>query len=472
MATKASLVVPTHLESSDVAQNPVIENKAQLVEYLAAGSRSPELFRLGAEQEMFVFSGDDYRPVEYDGQQPGIKALLERLVDFGWNLVFESDLPIAATRDGRSVTLEPGGQIELSGAPLHDAHQVWDETQSYHRELASLADELGLSFLAIGYRLKHSRQPIPWMPSQRYEIMRAWMPQRGNLGLDMMQRTSSMQVNVDFASESDMVKKLRVALALQPIATALFANSPADLVNINGYKSYRSKIWEDTDPDRCGSLPFVFESGMGFERYTDYALDVPMYFVHREGRHVDATGLSFRDFLDGRLSILPGQRPLLTDWENHLSTLFPQVRLKQYLEMRGADAGDAKSRVPALTALWAGVLYDSQSLDTAWQRVGDWTLEERSSMESGVAKQGFHTPFRNESVQELALWMLDLARQGLERRNVRNGAGEDESRYLSPLQNAAESGQTFAEQLVRKYSGQWQENTNAALAAMCQETFS
>jgi len=421
---------------------------------------------------MFVFSGDYYRPAEYDGKHPGIKALLERLVQFGWDLVFENDNPVAATRDGCSITLEPGGQVELSGAPLRNAHQVWDETQSYHRELAILADELGLSFLAIGYQPKHSRHQIPWMPSERHEIMRAWMPQRGTLGLDMMLRTSSMQLNVDFASEPDMVNKFRVALALHPIATALFANSPSDMEDIDGYKSYRNKIWEDTDPDRCGSLPFVFESGMGFERYTDYALDVPMYFVHRDGRHVDATGLSFRDFLNGRLSILPGQRPLLKDWENHLSTLFPNVRLKQFLELRGADAGDATSRVPALTALWAGILYDRLSLDAAWQRVSDWTVEERRSLESGVAKQGFRTPFRNESVQELALWMLDLARQGLKRRNVRNGAGDDESRYLLPIQHAAESGQTFAEQLVRKYSGQWREDPDTALAAMCQETFS
>ena len=472
MTTKAPLVMPMHPVSSGEAEHPVVENKAQLVEYLAAGCKTPESFRLGAEQEMFVFSGDDYHPADYDGAEPGIKALLERLIEFGWDPVFEDDRPIALRRGGSSITLEPGGQIELSGAPLENAHQVWEETQSYHRELATLTDELGLSFLAIGHQPKHSQQQIPWMPKQRYEIMRAWMPQRGSLGLDMMQRTSSMQVNVDFSSESDMVGKFRVALALQPVATALFANSPYDLGGVNGYKSYRSKIWEDTDPDRCGSLPFVFESDMGFERYTDYALDVPMYFVHRGDRYFDATGLSFRDFLDGRLSILPGERPLLTDWVDHLSTLFPQVRLKQYLEMRGADAGDATSRVPALTALWAGILYDRQSLGAAWQRVGDWTLDERRSLESGVAQHGFSTPFRNGTVQELALWMLDLARQGLERRDVQSHGGVDESRYLLPLQQAAETGQTFAEELVQKHSESGRDDIDTALAAMCQETFS
>ena len=471
MITKAPLDMPMYSDST-AAENQGLENKAQLVEYLSSGCKSPDLFKLGAEQEMFVFSGENYQPADYDGSKLGIKALLERLAEFGWNLVFENDLPIALTRDGGSITLEPGGQIELSGAPLQDVHQVLSETRSYYRELATLADELGLSFLAIGHQPKHSRQQIPWMPKQRYEIMRAWMPKRGSHGLDMMQRTSSMQVNVDFSSESDMVQKFRVALALQPVATALFANSPLDLGSLNGYQSYRSKIWENTDPDRSGSLPFVFESGMGFERYTDYALDVPMYFVHREGRYIDASGLSFRDFLAGRLSILPGQRPLLTDWINHLSTIFPQVRLKQYLEMRGADAGDATTRVPALSALWAGILYDDQSLEAAWQRIGDWSPEERRSLGSRVAKHGFSTPFRNESVQELALWMLDLARQGLERRNVCNGEGVDESQYLLPLQEAAEARQTFAEALVKKYSGQWQGNIDIALAAMCQETFS
>lgn len=472
MITKAPHAMPMHPESTDVAQNPIIENKAGLVNYLAEGCKSQGQFRLGAEQEMFVFSGEDYRPVEYDGERPGIKALLERMVTFGWSPVFENGQPIALTRDGSSITLEPGGQIELSGAPWRDTHQVSAEAQSYYRELATVSDELGLRFLALGFQPKHSRQQIPWMPKQRYEIMRAWMPQRGSLGLDMMQRTSSMQVNVDFASEEDMVKKFRVALALQPIATALFANSPSDLGSVDGYKSYRSKIWEDTDPDRCGSLPFVFEAGMGFERYADYALDVPMYFVQRDGTYIDATGLSFRDFLNGELSVLPGQRPLLSDWVNHLSTLFPQVRLKQYLEMRGADAGDATSRVPALTALWAGILYDSESLGLAWQRIGDWSLEERHSLESGVSKQGFGTPFRSESVQELALWMLDLSRQGLERRNICNEQGEDETRYLSPLQVVAQTGRTFAEELVRKYSDAWQGNIDTALAAMCEETFS
>ena len=287
------------------------------------------------------------------------------------------------------------------------------------------------------------------MPKERYKLMRAYMPSRGSLGLDMMQSTCALQVTADFASEADMVRKFRVALALQPIVVALFANSPFVDGRIGDYLSCRAATWNDTDPDRCGSLPFVFENGMGFERYTDYVLDVPMYFVLREGRYIDASGLSFRDFLDGRLSVLPGQRPLLSDWVSHLSTVFPQVRLKQFLEMRGADAGDTVNRVPALVALWAGLLYDSQALEAAWDRVQDWTLDERRELESNVVRRGFKTPFRTGTVRDLALWMLELSRQGLERRNFRNREGADESQYLLPLQMAAESGRTFAEELMQ-----------------------
>ncbi len=267
----------------------------------------------------------------------------------------------------------------------------------------------------------------------------------------------------DFADEADMVRKFRVALALQPIVTALFANSPFADGRLSGYLSYRGAIWSDTDPDRCGSLPFVFENGMGFERYVDYVLDVPMYFVLRDGQYIDARGSSFRDFLDGDLSALPGHRPLLGDWVNHLTTVFPQVRLKQYLEMRGADAGDAVTRVPALASLWAGLLYDPQSLQAAWDRVQTWTFDERSQLESNVAKHGFKTPFRRGTVRDLALWMLDLSRQGLERRNFRNNEASDESQYLLPLQEAAEAGRTFAEELKRRFSGEWQADIDLAL---------
>lgn len=453
-------------------ESNVIEHKAQLIEYLAAGCKAPEHFRLGAEQEAFVFSGTDYKPAAYDGTEPGIKALLESMYQFGWQPIKENGNPIALSRGSCLITLEPGGQFEFVSAPLQNAHQTREEIEAYYAELRIVASELGLSFLALGHQPKHSRTELPWMPKERYRVMRAYMPKRGDLGLDMMQRTSAIQVTADFADEADMVQKFRLSLALQPIVVALFANSPFRDGRVGSYLSHRAAVWEDTDPDRCGSLPFVFQDGMGFERYTDFVLDVPMYFVIREGRYIDASGLSFRDFLDGRLSVLPGQRPLLFDWVNHLSTVFPQVRLKQFLEFRGADSGDAVNRVPALVALWAGLLYDSQSLDEAWDRVQDWNEDERRELELAVVSGGFKTRFREGTVQDLALWVLELSRQGLERRNFRNDEGITESHYLLPLQRAAESGQTFAEQLIHNFSDQWQEDMGVALPAMCKETFS
>ncbi len=449
--------------------NPV-ENKFQLVEYLQSGCKAPELFALGTEQEQFVYIDSDFRPAAYDGPSPSIKTLLEGLLRFGWKPIEERGLPIGARRDGCSVTLEPGGQFELSGAPLGDAHQTFQESQAYHQELETLGKELGLRFLALGHQPKHPRQDLPWMPKERYRIMRRYMPKVGARGLDMMQSTCALQVTMDFSDEADMVKKFRVALALQPLATALFANSPFAAGKPCGYLSYRSDIWRDTDPRRCGSLPFVFETGMGFERYTDYVLDAPMYFVHRDGQYIDASGLSFRDFLAGELAVLPGQLPLISDWENHLTTVFPQVRLKRFLEMRGADAGPV-SRVAALPALWAGVLYDTQSLGAAWERVQKWTTDERHNLERGVAEHGFQMKFRDGTVQELALWMLDLAKQGLRRRGCLNANGQDESCYLEPLTVAAQAGQTFSELLLHRFQHQWMGDMDIALPAMCEETF-
>ena len=449
-----------------------VENKGQLVEYLAAGCKPPGEFLLGAEQEQFVYRANDFRPADYDGPEPGIRSLLEGMTRFGWEPIHENGLPIALRRGGRSVTLEPGGQLELSGAPLGSVHDTVEENRDYHRQLSTLSSELDLRFLALGRQPKWSRDELPWMPKQRYRIMRAYMPQRGSLGLDMMQSTSAMQVNLDFSSEADMVKKFRVALAIQPLATALFANSPFAGGKPSSYLSCRSHIWSDTDNDRCGRLPFVFEEGMGFERYTDYVLDVPMYFVIRDGAYIDASGMSFRDYLAGHLPVLLGQRPVLSDWENHLSTVFPHVRLKRYLEVRGADAGDFSARVPALTALWAGLLYDTSSLDAAWELAGTWTPEEQHSLDIGVARQGFNTPFRSGTVRDLCRRILELSRQGLQRRNLMNYQGQDESCYLAPLQKVAQSGRTFAEQLLQRYENEWHRDIEIAIRAMCEENSS
>jgi len=456
--------------AQEISADTVIENRSQLIEYLESGGKPPGEFRLGAEQEQFVYRTDDLSPAVYDGSQPGIRRLLESLTRFGWQSVEENGLPIALRRGASSITLEPGGQVELSGAPFKTVHEIYQETKTWHDELRVLSPELGLSFLAIGHQPKHRRAELPWMPKQRYEIMREWMPRQGSLGLDMMQGTSSLQVTTDFASEADMVKKFRVALALQPVATVLFANSPFAEGKFSGYLSLRNHIWSDTDPQRSGSLPFVFEKGMGFERYVDYALDVPMYFVNRDGGFVDASGQSFRDFLVGRLPALPGQPPLISDWVNHLTTVFPDVRLKRFLEMRGADAGRALSRVPALAALWAGVLYDSDSLDAAWERVTTWTAAERTALESGVARYGFKTPLRDGTIRGLARWMIELSRQGLQRRRQLNDQSRDESVYLEPLQAAIDRGQTFAEVLLDRFEQQWQGDIDVAMRTLSEET--
>ncbi|HZV24536.1 MAG TPA: glutamate--cysteine ligase, partial [Luteimonas sp.] len=348
---------------SNVAELPITDHR-QLVDYIATGGKPPSAWRIGTEHEKFGFRLDDLRPPTFDGER-GIEAVLEGLTRFGWSRIQENGRTIALTRDGASVTLEPAGQLELSGAPLETIHETCIETNGHLREVKDVAQELQLGFLGMGFQPKWRREDMPWMPKGRYGIMRRYMPTVGDLGLDMMTRTCTVQVNLDFSDEADMVKKFRVSLALQPIATALFADSPFTDGKPNGYLSYRSHIWTDTDADRTGMLDFVFEDGFGYERYVDYLLDVPMYFAYRNGIYVDAAGKSFRDFLDGRLDVLPGTLPTLRDWSDHMTTAFPEVRLKKYLEMRGADGGPW-NRLCALPAFWVGLLYDDAALDAAW----------------------------------------------------------------------------------------------------------
>jgi glutamate--cysteine ligase len=318
----------------------------------------------------------------------------------------------------------------------------------------SVSEPLGIAFLGMGFHPKWGREDMQWMPKGRYRIMREYMKKVGTLGQDMMTRTCTVQVNLDFGSESDMVHKFRTSLALQPVATALFANSPFSDGRPNGYLSYRSHVWEDTDPDRTGMLPFVFDGDMGFERYTDYMLDVPMYFVYREGRYIDVAGQSFRDFLAGRLPGLPGEKPTLKDWEDHLTTAFPEVRLKRYLEMRGADGGPW-GRLCALPALWAGLLYHQPSLDAAWAIARDWSMEERIRLREEVPRLGLKAMVRGRSVREMALELIELASAGLAARGRLNAAGDSETGFLSPLQDVAESGITPAERKLALYHGDW-----------------
>ena len=440
------------------ASDAPITDPRQLAEVLASGEKPREAWRIGTEHEKFGFRLDDLRPPTFDGER-GIEALLEGLVRFGWTPVRESvdgnpPRTIALVRDGASVTLEPAGQLELSGAALEDIHQTCVETGTHLNEVRQVADQLQLGFLGMGFQPKWSRADMPWMPKGRYRIMRDYMPRVGDLGLDMMTRTCTVQVNLDYADEADMVKKFRVSLALQPVATALFADSPFTEGRPNGYLSYRSHIWTDTDPDRTGMLDFVFEDGFGYERYVDYMLDVPMYFSYRDGVYVDASGKSFRKFLRGELDVLPGTLPTLRDWSDHLTTAFPEVRLKKFLEMRGADSGPW-ARICALSAFWVGLLYDDAALDAAWDLVRDFTLVERHVLRDGVPRHALKLPFRDASVRELAVEALKISVAGLRRRAALNGDGSDESRFLDPLLEIAESGQTAAERKLELFHGEW-----------------
>ena len=436
-------------------KNAPVEDKAALVEYLAAGCKPAEHWRIGTEHEKFGFALAGHGPLPYDADGPSILKMLQGMQRFGWKPMVEEGHLIGLTRDGASITLEPGGQFELSGAPLRDIHATCAEVNAHLKEVKDVADEIGAGFLGLGFSPVWSLEDTPVMPKPRYQIMRKYMPKVGRLGLQMMFRSCTVQVNLDFSSESDMVKKFRTSLALQPVATALFANSPFADGRPNGFLSYRGYIWGDTDPDRTGMLPFVFEDGFGFERYAEYALDVPMYFVKRDGHYLDATGKSFRDFLAGKLDILPGEKPTLRDWEDHLSTLFPEVRLKRFLEMRGADGGPW-SRLCALSAFWTGLLYDAQALDEAWALVRDWDVYEREALRRTAPTLGLHTPFRNTTVQQIAQTVLEISHGGLKRRARRNAYGENESLFLRGMEEIAQTGITQAEELLACLRGEWE----------------
>ena len=439
----------------------IVRSKDDLIAWLAAGGKPRDQWRIGTEHEKFVFHTHTLTPVNYDGEQ-GIRALMQALIDrFGWEPIHEGQRIIALKRPegepGGTISLEPGGQFELSGAALATLHETADETQDHMREVLSVGEDLGVGFLGLGFSPKWTLAETPHMPKERYGIMTRFMPEVGTRGLDMMYRTATIQVNVDFADEPDMVKKLRVSLALQPIATAMFAASPFTEGRPNGYKSMRSEVWRDTDRARTGMLPFVFEQGMGFERYVDYALSVPMYFVYRSGRYIDVAGASFKDFMDGALPGLPGERPTLDDWSDHLTTLFPEVRLKRFLEMRGADGGPWQ-RICALPALWVGLLYDQGALDEAWSLAKDWSAEEREALRDAVPRSALATPFRKTTVQAIAKDVLKIAHKGLTARAQNNAASQDETVYLDLLFEVVASGRTLADELLERYEGPWRRN--------------
>jgi glutamate--cysteine ligase len=434
--------------------SPRIETRDQLIASFARGEKPKDRWRIGTEHEKFVYRTRDHAAPSYD-EPGGIRDLLMALSEHGWRPVEEKGRVIAMSGADGSISLEPAGQFELSGAPLDNLHETCAETGRHLEQVKAAGERLGLGFLGLGMWPDKRRDELPVMPKGRYDIMRRHMPRVGSLGLDMMLRTCTIQVNLDYATEADMVQKFRVGLALQPLATALFANSPFIEGTPNGMLSYRSHIWSDTDPHRTGMLPFVFEDGFGYERYAEYALDVPMYFVYRDGRYIDAAGLSFRDFLTGNLSVLPGELPTLDDWTDHLSTAFPEVRLKTFLEMRGADGGPW-SRICALPALWVGLLYDQGALDAAWTLVKDWTLDERQALRDAVPRLALDAPLPGGGkLRDIAGAVLDIAHAGLAARARTNRSGDNETGFLDPLHEIVRGGKVPAEMLLDRFHGAW-----------------
>jgi len=443
-------------DMADSSDSPLIQSRADLIETLARGNKPKDRWRIGTEHEKFVFNKTDFAPVPYEGEK-GIGAILEAVRDkTGWTPLTDKGVLIglAGPEGAGSISLEPGGQFELSGAALASVHQTCAEAAAHLKLLTGIADPMGIGFLGLGVAPTWSLDEIPVMPKSRYAIMAPYMRKVGTLGTSMMFRSCTVQTNHDFSSEADMVKKMRVSLALQPVVTALFANSPFLDGRPSGFLSFRAEIWRHTDANRTGMLPFVFEDGFGFERYVDYALDVPMYFVTRNGEYIDCAGESFRAFLEGELPQLPGEKPTVHDWEDHVSTIFPDVRLKQFLEMRGADGGPW-AEICALPALWTGILYDQSSLDAAWDLVADWTEQERQDLHAAVPRTAIHTPFRNGTVADVARRLLEIAEAGLAARDLRNWEDADETTYLEPLHHILNSGKTRAETLLELYRDDW-----------------
>ena len=437
-----------------------IQSKEDLIKPFQNGEKKPSDFKIGTEHEKFVFHIDTLKPVPFLGES-GIENLLLALKKYGWESILEDGNTIGLSRDkslgGGTITLEPAGQLELSGAPLTNIHETFNELDEHRSQISKEGSNLGLGFLGAGLTPDWSFDEMPIMQKSRYQIMKNYMPKKGNLGLDMMFRSTTIQVNLDYSSESDMIKKFKVSLALQPIATALFANSPFLDGNLTGYNSFRSHIWTDTDPDRTGMLPFVFDGEMSYEKYVDYALKVPMYFIYRDGNYLDVSGSSFEDFLNGDLDELPNEKPNIIDWENHLTTIFPEVRLKSFLEMRGADGGSFES-VCALSSFWVGLLYDSESLDSSFNLIKDFNIKQLQELRIEVAKNGLHSIIEGIEIQEIAKKVLKLSREGLRNRNILNENGDSEEIFLDPLQKILSSGKSSSDDLIKKFSNNWNKN--------------
>lgn len=432
-----------------------IERFEQLAEYIASGAKPSEEWRIGTEHEKFGFDTKTLKPLPYEGQT-SIRAMLEGLRDrFGWEPVSEGGNIIGLTRNGANVSLEPGGQFELSGAPVETIHETRDELDNHLAEVAEIAGPIGAAFMGIGAAPVWTAEDMPMMPKGRYRLMNDYMDNVGTMGKTMMYRTCTVQVNLDFGSEADMVKKMRVALALQPVATALFASSPFLDGKENGYRSWRSNVWSHLDDARTGMLPFMFEDGAGYERYVDYVLDVPMYFVYRDGKYINALGQSFRDFLRGELPALPGEKPTLSDWADHMTTVFPEARVKKYIEMRGADCGD-HAHLLALPAFWTGLMYDSTALDAAWDVAKSWSAEMREGLRVGAARSALAGEAGGVVLRDIAREVLAISRAGLAARGRAGGKLTDETGYLDVLDASVADGRVVADKLLGQYQNDWQ----------------
>ncbi|MBM7066061.1 glutamate--cysteine ligase [Actibacterium sp. 188UL27-1] len=433
-----------------------IEHHSQLAEYMASGCKPKDDWRIGTEHEKFGYCQDTLKPLPYDGER-SVRAVLEGLRDaFGWDPVHEGGHIIGLTKGPANVSLEPGGALELSGAPLETIHETCDEVNTHLAEVKAVADKIGVRFIGLGAAPEWTHEQMDLMPKGRYQLMNDYMERVGTHGTQMMRRTCTVQVNLDFSSEADMVQKMRVAIALQPIATALFANSPFFEGKVNGHKSWRSRIWRSLDDARTGMVPFVFDDGFGFERWAEYALDVPMYFVYRDGEYIDALGQSFRDFLKGQLPALPGEKPMLSDWADHLTTLFPEARVKKFIEMRGADGGPWR-RLCALPAFWVGLTYDQGALDAAWDLAKGWDAETRDALRVAASVDGLQGEANGLNLHDLARETVAIAQAGLQAR-ARPGAGgliPDETHFLNALTETIETGQTPADELLAHYDGDW-----------------
>ncbi len=441
-----------------------LENRAELIDWMIAGCKPAQEWRIGTEHEKFGVDTHYFSPLPYAGDR-GIRAMLTGLTRFGWTPLYEADNIIALQKEGHgTVSLEPSGQLELSGAPLATIHQTCAEIGEHLHETRTIAQELDQLYFAVGYAPTWQIDQAPFMPKGRYDLMRHYMPTRGTRGLDMMHLTCTVQVNLDFSSERDMVEKMRLALNLQPLATALFANSPFRNGKPTNMCSQRALVWQDTDPDRTGMLPFIFDENFSFEQYVDYALDVPMYFVVRDGKFINALGQSFRDFLDGNLPALSGEKPTIRDWDNHLTTIFPEARLKRFIEMRGADSGN-KDHICALPAFWVGLLYNAEIQATLLDLTHDWTQAERDYLRHHAPRTGLATPFRAGTLLDLARTIIPLAHKGLSTRAYKNADGNDESLFLAPLIHIAETGKNAADRLAENYHTAWKGDINQLFSA-------